>query len=84
MKGPSMRSGVAATAMPRTRVADLEKKLSRSFAAGSLSNSNAPSSPRTMTGFGGPISRTTVFSAAMIHSGFAVISTSSRVARRCS
>ena len=54
MKGPinALRGGGDSDAAHR--VADLEKKLSRSFAAGSLSNSNAPSSPRTMDWFRRP------------------------------
>src|SRR5271166_800767 len=68
MNGPSMRSNVAATAMPRTRDAPSAKNLSRSFGSGSLSSSNTGFNPPTMTGLSGPISSTAVFSAAISHS----------------
>src|SRR5216684_2775356 len=68
MKGPSMRSVVAATAMPRTRDARFEKNFSRPSPPGSSSRLNAGLSPLAMTGLAGPISSTSVFSAAIMHS----------------
>src|SRR5262245_6071283 len=63
MNAPSTRSSVAATAMPRTRGAVSAKNLSRSLASGNLTRLKAPESPFTMTGLGGPIRRTSAFSA---------------------
>src|SRR5215475_10115840 len=63
INGPSTRSSVAATAMPRTRGAVSAKNLSRSLASGNLTRLKAPESPFTMTGLGGPIRRTSAFSA---------------------
>src|SRR5262245_60424805 len=63
MKAPSTRSSVAATAMPRTRGALSAKNLSRSLASENLTRLKAPESPFTMTGLGGPIRRTSAFSA---------------------
>src|SRR5262245_14831280 len=63
IKGPSTRSSVAATAMPRTRGARSAKNLSRSLASENLTRLKAPESPFTMTGLGGPIRRTSAFSA---------------------
>ena len=61
-----MRSGVAATAMPRTRGAVSAKNFSWSLTSESLSRLNTGASPLTMTGFDGPISNTSFFSSAII------------------
>src|SRR5215470_17614337 len=63
MNAPSTRSSVAATAMPRTRGAVSAKNLSRSLASENFTRLKAPKSPFTMTGLGGPIRRTSAFSA---------------------
>src|SRR5215831_20032790 len=63
IKGPSTRSSVAATAMPRTRGAVSAKNRSRSLASENRTRLKAPESPFTMTGLGGPIRRTSAFSA---------------------
>src|SRR6059058_4179921 len=60
-RGPRVR------AMARTRGPRSSKNFSRSFPSGKLTRLKARESPLTMTGFGGPISRTSAFSAAMIH-----------------
>src|SRR5438874_7472299 len=65
MNAPSMRSGVAATAMPRMRGACSAKNFSRSPSFGKRIKLNLASSPITMTGLGGPISTTSIFSAAI-------------------
>src|SRR5215472_19126516 len=49
--------------MPRTRGAVSAKNLPRSLASGNLTRLKAPESPFTMTGLGGPIRRTSAFSA---------------------
>src|SRR5216683_1733864 len=68
MNGPSMRSDVAATAMPRTRGAQCEKNFSRASFCGNSTRLKAGLSPLAMTGFAGPISSTSVFSTAIMHS----------------
>ena len=65
MKPPSMRSDVPAMAMPRTRGAVSVKNFSRSFTSGSVTRLKAGISPLTITGFGAPISSTSVLSPAM-------------------
>src|SRR5712692_6970872 len=65
MKVPSMRSEVSVIAMPRTRGAVSAKNFSRSLASENLSRLKAGASPLTMTGFGGPISNTSLFSSAI-------------------
>src|SRR6516162_9885616 len=68
MKAPSMRSEVAALAIPRTRGPTSAKNLLRSLVSENFMRSNAGLSPLKMTGRGGPISNTAVFSPAIIHS----------------
>src|SRR5262245_22668649 len=66
MNFPSTHSDVSDTAIPRTRGAVSAKNLSWSLASENLVRLKAGVSPLTMTGFGGPISRTSFFSSAIL------------------
>src|ERR1700750_2831088 len=68
MRAPLTRCSVPETAMARTRDAVSARSFSGSFASESLIRLNGPASPLTITALGGPISRTSVFSAAITSS----------------